>query len=105
LALCFSLSLSLFSLSLSLPFPSKPLLPTCITDATAMGAITYSSAVAEHWALEGGPEGEEENRTVRALSPEQSAETRTRGRLAMFPNAAAAATTFLRLSLSSPRGL
>lgn len=71
-----------------------------------MGAITYSSAFAEHWALEGIPgeeaeeeEPEEENKTARALSPEHRAETRTKGRFAMFPKAAAAATTFLRLSL------
>ena len=76
-----------------------------------MGAITYSSALAEHWALEGiseeedekeEEEGEEDNRrTLRAPSPEQRAETRTRGRLAMLPKAAAAATTLRRLSLRS----
>jgi len=100
-ALSFSLSLllSLFSFNL-----------TCITDATAMGAITYSSAVAEHCALEGieEPEGEEpegEFESPRsseplAVSPEQSAETSTSGRFAMLPKAAAAATTLRRLSLS-----
>ena len=87
-----------------------------------MGAITYSSAFAEHWALEGIPEGNEEiseeeeeeeaeereapgddSRTERAPSPEQRAETRTSGKLAMFPKAAAAATTLRRLSLWSFR--